>query len=108
MAAYSTRRLSYHVPGMRIALCGICLASTLYLAACGGGPPPIDWEARQQTYSYTDAVADYGEPRGCTPEATGGRICSWEVGGIFTYADQLVLKFDAAGLLVSQRTAKIQ
>ncbi len=92
------------VPRARLLLTLCCCA---LLAACAG-EPPIDWEARQYSYTYDDAVAEYGEPLACTDHTDGGRICSWRVDKTFAYADQMVIKFDAGVFLESHRVGKFK
>ncbi|AGW14896.1 hypothetical protein [Megalodesulfovibrio gigas] len=84
------------------------LACCVVLVAGCASEPGINWEERYLVYNYADAVRDYGEPAACSGEPGGGRVCSWKTGGAFEYRDQMVMKFDAADLLVSYRTAKIR
>lgn len=92
---------------LRRGCCAAVFLCLLALASCAGDPP-IDWEARLNTYSYDDAVAEHGDPYACTENADGGRICSWKIDSSFSYADQMVLKFDASGHLESRHVGKIK
>jgi hypothetical protein len=71
---------------------------TAILAGCGWfASEEIDWQAREGTYTYEDAVADYGEPQACQDYADGGKSCTWETGDLIGVENNMVLTFDSYG-----------
>ncbi|MFW5734325.1 MAG: hypothetical protein ACOCWR_04615 [Oceanidesulfovibrio sp.] len=61
----------------------------------------IDWQSRVGTYSYEDAVKDYGEPQSCQEYADGGQSCNWKTDAIVSSDRNMVLTFDSYGYFES-------
>jgi hypothetical protein len=66
--------MTKNLPG-RLTLGGLCLALAL-LAGCATGPK-IDWNARIGSYTYDQAVIDFGPPDRQAKLADGTQVVEW-------------------------------
>jgi len=86
---------------MRRLLPCLLLAAAL-LAGCGWFSDGIDWQTRVGSYSYDNAVKDYGEPQACQEYIDGGMSCTWNTGAVFASEKHMVLTFDSYGYFESK------
>lgn len=81
----------------------LVLVAALFLTGCGWfSSDQIDWQAREGSYTYEDAVKDYGEPQACQDYADGGKSCTWRTSDIISPERNMVLTFDRYGYFESR------
>ena len=56
---------------------GLLLAAALFLATACKTTPPIDWNSRVGTYTFTQAVKDLGPPDKYAKLADGTSVAEW-------------------------------
>lgn len=81
----------------------LVLVAALSVSGCGWfSSNEIDWQSRVGSYTYEDAVKDYGEPLACQDFSDGGQSCTWSASGVITRERNMVLTFDGYGYLESK------
>ena len=65
------------------------------------GCASTNWQSKIGSYTYEDAVRDYGPPDNVQELSNGDQVYSWTTSIGRNWIDKLILVFDADGVLES-------